>query len=153
QISVAAFDQYGNVVTNSTAVTLTLNGWSFSTGSSTVTATTIAGVATFSGLMINKAGQYTLTASAASVSGPSMNLTVTPGAATQLVWQTAPSTTGIAGTSLGSIVVLVEDAYGNIVTGDNSSVTLTLSTNTFSGGSQTATVTASGGVATFSNLA
>ncbi len=46
----------------------------------------------------------------------------------------------------------VEDALGNVVTTDTSTVTLTLSSGTFEGGSSTATVAASGGVATFGGL-
>ena len=46
----------------------------------------------------------------------------------------------------------MEDANNNVVAGDSSTVTLTLSSGTFAGGSNTATAVASGGVATFSDL-
>src|ERR1700680_36310 len=45
-----------------------------------------------------------------------------------------------------------EDQYGNVVTGNSSTVTLTLSSGTFEGGSTTATAVAVSGVATFSTL-
>ena len=48
--------------------------------------------------------------------------------------------------------VSIEDANGNVVTGNTSTVTLTLSSGTFASGSNTATAVASGGVATFGSL-
>ena len=57
------------------------------------------------------------------------------------------------GTSISPAVqVSIEDANGNVVTGDTSTVTLTLSSGTFASGSNTATAVASGGVATFGSL-
>ena len=50
------------------------------------------------------------------------------------------------------MTVAVEDAYGNTVTTNTSTVTLTLSSGTFAGGSSTASAPAVNGVATFSNL-
>ena len=46
-----------------TLVTLTLNGGTFSTGGNTATASAVNGIATFSNLVINAVGFYTLTAS------------------------------------------------------------------------------------------
>ena len=51
-----------------------------------------------------------------------------------------------------AVTVLVEDAFGNVVTTDSSTATLTLSSGTFQGGSITATAKAVSGVATFSSL-
>src|SRR5260370_15853290 len=51
-----------------------------------------------------------------------------------------------------AVTVDVEDQYGNVVSGDSSTVTLTLSIGTFEGGSATVAAAASGGVATFSTL-
>src|SRR2546430_4463180 len=55
----------------------------------------VAGVATFPGLSINKVGTgYTLTASATGATGTtSAAFTITPGAATQLVFTVQPSNT------------------------------------------------------------
>jgi hypothetical protein len=73
--------------------------------------------------------------------------------ATQLVFQPRPPSTAAAGQSLSAPVkVLVEDQSGDVVTTDNSAVTLTLTGGTFASGSNTVTVQASAGVATFSSL-
>ena len=64
-IKVSVTDQYGNLITNSTTVTLKLTGGTFSNGSSTITATTSNGVATYSNVIIKTAGNYSLTVSAA----------------------------------------------------------------------------------------
>ena len=59
----------------------------------------------------------------------------------------------IAGTALNPAVqVVVQDAFGNTVSTDGSMVTLTLTSGTFAGGSNTAMATAVGGVATFNSL-
>src|SRR5207245_2338609 len=62
-------------------------------------------------------------------------------------------TNATAGVAISpAVTVRVEDAFNNVVTSDGSTVTLTLSSGTFAGGSTTATAAASGGVATFSGL-
>lgn len=152
-VMVEALDQYGNLLTASTSVTLTLTNGTFSNRGTSAIAGTKSGIATFSNLLINTAGSYTLTSSTPTVAGPSFSLTVSPAVASKLVWTTAPETTAVAGTTLGSVVATVEDAFGNVVTTDTSTVTLTMSNHTFSTNSSTATATAVNGVATFSNLA
>lgn len=151
-IKVAALDQFGNPVLTSTMVTLTLNSGTFSNRMTTAMAITSGGVATFSNLTINVAGTYTLTASVGSLTGPSFSVAVSPAASSKLVWTTPPDSTAVAGTNLGPVVISVQDAYGNVVTTDSSTVTLTLSARTFSTGSSTATATAVHGVATFSSV-
>ncbi len=76
----------------------------------------------------------------------------TAAAASQLAFTVPPSSAMAAAAINPAVTVAVEDAYGNPVTTDFSSVTLTLNTGTFSTGSNTATVMAVNGVATFSNL-
>ena len=62
-VSVAVTDSSGSTLpTNSSTVTLTLNGGTFSGGATTATATAVNGVATFTNLVITAAGTYTLTA-------------------------------------------------------------------------------------------
>ena len=62
-VSVAVSDAAGTTLTtNSSMVTLTLNGGTFSGGGTTATATAVNGVATFANLVIAAAGTYTLTA-------------------------------------------------------------------------------------------
>jgi hypothetical protein len=53
---------------------------------------------------------------------------------------------------LGSVAVAVKDQFGNTVTGDSSTITLTLASGVFSTGSNAVSMQASGGIATFSGL-
>ena len=80
---------------------------------------------------------------------------VSPAAASQLVIHTQPSPTATAGVAFGTQpVIYVEDQYGNLETGDNSTQVTAASLPVGSGPLQgTTTVTASGGIATFTNLA
>ena len=153
-VTVEVEDAYGNVVTsNSSTVTLKLSSGTFASGSSTATATVSSGVATFSGLVIDTAGTYTLKATDGSLTGATSNsLTISPAAASKLVFGQQP-TNAAAGVAISpAVTVKVEDAFGNVVTSNSSTVTLTLSSGTFASGSSTAAATASNGVATFSGL-
>ncbi len=84
----------------------------------------------------------------------SNSIVVSPAAATQLVIHTQPSATATAGQAFATQpVVYEEDQFGNLETGDNSTVvtaTLESGTGPLQG---TTAVTVSGGVATFANLA
>jgi hypothetical protein len=120
-----------------------------------------AGTATISGTQANVtatantvAGTYTVTASAAGASPGKFNLTNTPGTIDHLHIQTEPPPTATAGQPFHpQPVVLIEDQYGNLVTGDfTTQVIASLATGT--GPLQgTTTVTAVRGMAVFSNLA
>lgn len=152
-VKVATKDQFGNLVTTSSNVTLTLSSGTFSNGSSSVVIGTSGGVATFSNLIINTAGSYTLTASDGTLTGTSFGVTINPAAASKLVFVQQPPATGSVGIALDPpVLVSVEDKFGNVLAGNNSSVTLTLSSGTFANGSQTVTVQAVNGVASFSSL-
>src|SRR5206468_54331 len=70
------------------------------------------------------------------------------GPATKLVFTTQP-VNGNAGTAIAAVVVKVEDAGGNVVTGSSASIAMT---STPGGVGGTTTVAAVNGVATFSNL-
>jgi hypothetical protein len=83
--------------------------------------------------------------------GTQTGITVTPGAASQLAFAQQPSNTTAGQVISPAATVDVEDMYGNLVSSDSSTVTVTLSSGTFSAGSVTASA-ASGGVATFSPL-
>ena len=72
--------------------------------------------------------------------------------ASKVVFTTQPSNVVVGASISPAVQVSVEDANGNVVTGDTSTVTLTLSSGTFASGSNTATAVASGGVATFGSL-
>ena len=154
-VTVSVVDAFGNVVTTDTStVTLTISAGTFGSGAATVTATAINGVATFSGLTINKSGTYKLTASdsASLTTAVSQNIVVKAGAAASLSVQQKP-TTGVAGANLSpAIKIAILDAYGNVVLTDASTVTLTLDSGTFKNGSNTTSLAASSGIASFSGL-
>ena len=117
--------------------------------------TAVNGVATFTGLSLDKAGGYTFD----SHQWPTDRrddrgvLSVTPGPVAQLVVTTPPPLTVTAGTRFG-LTVSAEDTYGNVETSFYATVTVALlgvsgSTVALSG---TLTTTASQGVATFTGL-
>ena len=151
-------DQYGNVETgdDTTEVTAAL---SLGSGPllSTTTVTVTGGIATFTNLADDTAEVITLqfTSSPVLTTETSNNIVVSPAAASQLVIQTEPSASATAGVAFGmQPVVYVEDQYGNLETSDNSTEVTAASLPLGSGPLQgITTVTASGGVATFTNLA
>ncbi len=99
-------------------------------------------------------GSFTVSASARGAAGTSFDLTSTQGPPVQLVIHTQPSATAKAGQAFATQpVIYEEDQSGNLETGDNSTqVTAALESG---GGAleETLTVTVSGGIATFTNLA
>ncbi len=113
-----------------------------------------AGVHTFSATL-KTAGTQSITATdttTGSVTGSDTGITVIPAAASQLDFGQQPSTTTAGQTISPAVTVDVEDPYGNRVTSDSSTVTVTLSSGTFASGSATVSAAASSGVATFSAL-
>ena len=111
-----------------------------------------SGIATFSNMKFDTAGNYTLTASDGSLTpATSSSFTVSAATASKVVYGQQPSnvTAGVADSP--SITVEVEDPFGNIVTTDSSSVTLTVASGPGSA-SGTLTVAASSGMATFGNV-
>ena len=121
-------DAGGNTVTaDGSAIALTVH--SGPGALSGCTATTTGGVASFSGCRINTAGTYTLTAtdSGDTLSANSGSFDVGTGAPSQLVFTTEPAN-ATGGTAFGTQpVVTIEDAGGNAVISDSSTVTLTAS--------------------------
>src|SRR5262249_34172695 len=79
------------------------------------------------------------------------NFAVDPPGPAKLNYLQQPSA-GTAGVPLGPFVVAVEDIAGHTVSTDASTVTLTLSHDTFANGSTFVTAPAVNGVATFNNL-
>jgi hypothetical protein len=116
--------------------------------------TASGGVATFSGLTLNKAASgYALVASSG-VSGLGFTsaITVTPAAATQLVITQQPPATVKVSSPFG-LQASIEDQYGNVVTTATNTVSVAFAndpTGATLGG--TLSVTASQGVAAFSGL-
>ncbi len=153
-VKVAVEDQYGNVVTgNTSTVTMAVgSGPGSLTSGSTISVAAVNGIATFSNLIMNTSGSDTLSASDGTLTKSiSANIPVS-GPATKLVFQTVPGT-GTAGQALSSLTVLVEDQSGNLVTGNSSTVTLSVASGpgAFDAAS-TISVAAVNGIATFTNL-
>jgi hypothetical protein len=151
-------DASGNVVAsdNTHTVTLALTTPGGATLSGSPTVALAGGVATFSGLNVNKVGTYTLTATsnAGAFTVDSTALTITPGAASQLVFTTQPGTAASAAALGTQPVVKLEDASGNVVVGDNTHTVMVALTTP--GGATLAgskTVTLAGGAGTFAGLA
>ncbi len=159
-LAVSAEDANGNVDTSfngNVTIALQNNPGNASLGG-TLTVTAVNGVAIFSGLSLNQAGNgYTLQATAASSTGASMSVTtgsfnVSAAAATHLVVTTAPPSTVGAGEGFG-LVVSAENVNGNVDTTFNGAVTVSVKNNP--GGANvggTLTVNAVNGKATFSGL-
>lgn len=160
QPRVAVEDAFGNAVTSTAAsVRLTISAGT-GTGGAVLTCSanpkaTSAGVATFSGCRIDKAGAgYTLTATASGlVSATSSPFTVAVGPATKLVYSQQP-TAVVAGSAISpAVVATIRDAGSNVVTASSATVTVAIGTNPGGGTlSGTVSVAATGGVATFANL-
>src|SRR5438093_1518200 len=163
-VQITAQDALGNTVAgftgNVTAAITPGTGAPGATLSGTRTVAAVGGVATFSGLSIDKTGTvtggtgYTLSATATGLAGAtSAPFDINPGAPTQLAFTIQP-TTAAAGAHLAPPVeVAALDAMSNTVPGFTGNVTVTIGTNPAGGTvSGTTTVAAASGVATFSNL-
>jgi len=151
---VSVEDSFGNVITTGAGATDVVTIASSCTLGGTVTATAVAGVATFSKLAIDSAGACTLTATDTSRSlttAASTAVAVNPDTATKLAFTTEPPAIANVGVVLTSFQVSVEDTFGNVVTtGNGAKDSLTITSSCILGG--TATATAVTGVATFSAL-
>src|SRR5205823_4319489 len=114
------------------------------------------GIATFSGLSINKTGTgYTLTAGASGVGGgaTSAAFSVTAGAPSVLAFSVQPTSATAGAAITPAVQVTAQDAQGNVATAFSGSVTVALGANPGGGTlAGTATVTAMNGVASFSGL-
>ncbi|MGQ0639186.1 MAG: Ig-like domain-containing protein [Gemmatimonadaceae bacterium] len=100
----------------------------------------------------SRVGSATITASAGSVTSSGLTITVTPGPPAQLGIRTQPAGAAVAIPFATQPVVEIRDAAGNVVTTATPNVTALIA----SGGgalSGATTVTATAGVASFSNLA
>lgn len=157
-ISVGIKDSAGNVVTTDRSnVTLSiLSGPSNGTLIGTTTVQAVNGVATFAGITLPKSGSYRLQAkdSNTTITGvTSGTFTVSPGIATSLTFAQQPTNTPGSAVLSPHPVVYVLDPLGNVVTGDASTVTLSIVTGP-SGGTIAGNVSAVAvdGVATFSNI-
>jgi trimeric autotransporter adhesin len=125
-------DLGGNtIVGNTSSVTLTITtpAGALLTCTNASPLPAVAGVATFTGCAIDRAGTYTLHAADSGLTAAtSATVAITVGAAAKLAFTTSPSasTGGVAFTT--QPVVAVQDLGGNTLVGDTSSVTLTITT-------------------------
>jgi competence protein ComGC len=165
-------DSYGNVVANDNSqVTIGIGSFTAAPGNappgfinSTTSANASSGEAIFNNLVLDQAGSYTLAANDASdkLSGfGSQGFNVTPAVVHQLFFpatgQPTNTTAGSAINGAGGVQVWIEDAYGNVLTGDNTSVTIKSSLLTAAPGSAApssvnSSANATNGEVTFSNL-
>jgi alpha-tubulin suppressor-like RCC1 family protein len=117
-IQVEIVDGDGAVVSGATdAVTLVLAGGPSEAGlSGTKTINAVGGVATFSGLTVERAAEgYTLVASAGGIDpDTSSSFAIVPGPAAVLARDGEPEG-AVAGDTLSALEVSVEDAYGNLI--------------------------------------
>jgi hypothetical protein len=162
-VAVSVEDSFGNVVSsqNTGSVSISIkSGPQASFNSGTTTVGVSKGVASFTNLVLDTTGSYTLTATPSSIAGVtsavnSNAFTVAAAAASKLVFTTEPSGAATRSSAFSAQpVITVQDRFGNRVTGDSSSVTLTLNNpEKVSGASLTCTtnpLAASAGVAAFS---
>ncbi|HEY7872619.1 MAG TPA: hypothetical protein VIC31_07865 [Rudaea sp.] len=122
-VTVTVEDASGNVVVGDTgSVTLSItSGPGAFDGASTVTVSFSNGVATFSNLILDTAGNYTLSASDGSDSlnaGPSNSFNIVAAAPDHLAFTPVPGDI-VQGQTLGTVTVTEYDAFGNQVTSDS----------------------------------
>ncbi len=132
QPKVAIQDVYGNTVTGTASVTLSV---ATGTSGAVLTCTTnprsvTSGVANFAGCKIDKSGTYTLLATSGSLATDvSESFTVDVGTATKLGYRVQP-TTVVAGAVISpAVTVAVQDAGGNTVTSSAATVNLGFGAN------------------------
>ena len=149
-------DVTGNVIVDATdPIVLAITKKTGTSGArlacDSLTVVPVAGVATFSGCLIDRPGtDYSLTATTPTLTGTSAVFPVI-GAASQLEIVQQPAQT-VAGDTMPPIVVAVEDSAGNVITDSNATVTVTTNRN-FDALSGTTSVAVVDGVATFTDLA
>ncbi|MBF5041990.1 hypothetical protein FGE12_06260 [Aggregicoccus sp. 17bor-14] len=150
-VEVAVLDAHGNTVPDSsTSVALALAPSAPVSG--LLTELTVGGIARFSGLSVDRAGSYTLTASATDLTAAtSASFDVAPAAAAQLAFTTQPASTP-AGQAF-TVEVAVQDRFGNRVTSGAPELTLALHGGSAGASlSGTSTASAASGLARFTGL-
>ena len=147
-VAVQVQDANGNLVTGSNA---TVNISSTPVGvTGTLSVPAVSGVATFNSLVFSKVGTYTLTATSTGLSNAtSTSITIGPGAPSTLAFTVQPSSSTAGQPLTPAVVVQIQDAFQNLVSGSSAPVTVS---STPSGLGGTLTVNAVGGVATFGDL-
>ena len=143
-------DQSNNTVANSTASVAVSVGSGTTISGTSLNVNAVAGVATFAGLKLTgTAATYTLTYASTGITSATQQITVTPGAATQLVLTTSAAGFVNRANFTTAPAVSIEDASGNVVTTATDNVTVSIDTGDLTGST---TVAAINGVATFTGL-
>jgi hypothetical protein len=153
-ITVFVTDEFANPVSGMRITLAIASGPSGATIGGTPTVVAHKGVATFDDVSFTTAGSYTLQATHGSVmSQPSASFTVKHVAATQLAFVQQPTATTSGTAITPPVEVDVEDSFGNLVTNNDSDVTLAIQRGPAGAVlSGTFMVAASGGEAMFSDL-
>lgn len=156
-ITVTALDAFNNTVTTYTdpvhftttdaTATVPVN-YTFVSGDN--------GVHVFTNLAtLNTSGSQTITATdtiLGTINGTSSAIVVGTGVATKVVFGSTPATPVVSGTAPGTVTVKIEDAAGNVITTNSTSiVTLTITASSFT--TVTLNVTAVNGIGTFTPAA
>lgn len=134
-VQVAVHDAFGNTVADFAAEVAVAIGTNPGGGvlAGTTTVTPASGVASFGTVFIEKSGEnYTLSASAAGVSGvTSSAFTVTHAAASELAFTAQPQNAirSVALTTGGAVQVALRDTFGNVATAATTSVTIAIGAN------------------------
>lgn len=158
-LTVQTNDLYDDLSTDLSGASITLSVAAGPTGGTlqgNLTATLQGSQVTFTDLSLNIAGGYTIIATDAN--SPSLHHTgggvdITAAAPTQLAFVQQPATVAVGATITPSVVVAVEDSFGNVVSSDNSDqVSLAIASGPTSALSGSTTVTVQNGLATFSDI-
>ena len=145
-VNLLAKDKYGNVATG-TMVTLKLSASALSGTTAVTTDTT--GTASFTTLLVNTGGTYTITASATGTNSPvSSSFIITPLPVTNLTFTKQPASPTLAGSNLGAVTVLALNANSQPVGG--ATVVISIAPGTLNG--TLSAVTNASGQAIFSTL-
>ena len=150
-ISVAARDAFGNPVAGVTVALVTSGSGNVLTQPSGVTDATGAATGTLSSTV---AASKSVSATVNGIAVvQTAGVTVTPAAASQLVFTTQPTSISAGSAITPAVVVAVQDAFGNLATGFAGSVTIAIATNPGAGTlAGTTTVAVAAGTATFGDL-
>ena len=139
-------------VTSSNASSVTGIPFTLAISSNTISGTTsgttnAAGLVTFSNLLVAKGGTYTLTALVNGGVSATSNSFVVGGVVATLSFSTEPPASLLAGATFTPVVLAVDSGDNPVA---NATITMTISTGSFSG--PISAVTNAAGQATFSNL-
>ncbi|HEY3220050.1 MAG TPA: invasin domain 3-containing protein [Gemmatimonadales bacterium] len=151
-----AKDAAGNSVT--TGGDIVAFGFSGGTSTGTISATADSGngvyTATFTGVLAGTGTSIGATINGSPVASPKLTIAVTPGAPAQLVFVAVPSFASTGIVISPAVQVAARDLAGNATSTYAGDITIAIGTNPGSGSlAGTLTRTASGGIATFGDLA